>query len=142
MLLYLAARIRGEILSVARSDWGRFLFAGAFGIALTYGLYYNGLANTTATESTLVIVSEPILIAFAARILLGERLTRIQELGQGIGFLGVHLIIAQGVVFQLTTGVLANVLIIVALACAILVIVGVWLVAGLKPPNEPILEPT
>jgi len=117
LLLFLVARARGEVFRVERRDWGGFLVLGGLGIAVTYGVYYNGLAETTATESTLLMASEPILIALAARIMLGEQLRRIQVLGLGIGFLGVYLIIAQGVVFQLSTGVMANLLVLVALAC-------------------------
>lgn len=117
LLLFVVARVRGEVFDIRREDWGRFLVLGGLGIAVTYGVYYNGLAATTATESTLLIASEPILIALFARIMLGEQLRRIQVLGLGIGFLGVYLIIAQGAVFQLTTGVMANLLVILALCC-------------------------
>ena len=115
LLLYLVARRRGDAFRIARADLGRFLFAGGFGIALTYGVYYNGLIETTATESTLLIASEPILIALVARIMLGERLRPAQSVGLILGFVGVYLIIAQGLIFHLTTDVVANLLVILAL---------------------------
>jgi O-acetylserine/cysteine efflux transporter len=47
--------------------------------------------------------------------MLGERLRAIQQAGLVIGFAGVYLIIAHGLVFRITTGVVANATVITAL---------------------------
>jgi len=47
--------------------------------------------------------------------MLGERLRQIQQVGLVIGFAGVYLIIAQGLLFRILTGVIANATIVAAL---------------------------
>jgi drug/metabolite transporter (DMT)-like permease len=115
LLLYLMLRVRGRRVRVRREDYGRFFLLGALGLAVTYGIFYGGMRVATATEATLLIAAEPILIALMARLFLGERLRRAQSLGMAAGFAGVYVIVNQGLAPRLSASVIANAVVTLAL---------------------------
>lgn len=133
LLLYLFLRLRGHAIAIRRADLRSFALLGALGIAATYGIFYGGMRFTTATEASLIIAAEPILIALTARLLLGERLRRIQSIGLAVGFAGVYLIIVQGLVPTLSASVLANAVIAFALCFESLASVIGKRLSGLYP---------
>ncbi len=108
MLLYLFIILRGEWRPVAPSDRRGFLLLGTFGIAMTYAVFYGGMRYTTATETTLLVAAEPVLIAAIARAVLNERLHVTQTAGLLAGFAGVYLIVVRGWMPRIEGSVLAN----------------------------------
>jgi drug/metabolite transporter (DMT)-like permease len=95
LILLAVARRERRFPSVPRSDWLSFLLLGVFGIFLTYPLFYAGMKTTTSSDASLVLASEPLMIALAARAFLGERLSGRQWLGMLVGLAGVYLIAGQ-----------------------------------------------
>lgn len=96
LILLGLARAQGRFPTVRPRDWPGFALLALLGIVLTYGLYYTGVARTTASEAVLLTACEPILIALFARIFLHEHLSRQQWVGLWIGLLGIWLIVGRG----------------------------------------------
>jgi drug/metabolite transporter (DMT)-like permease len=96
LILLGLARTQGQFPPVRRRDWPNFLLLALLGIVLTYGLYYTGVARTTASEAVLLTACEPILIALFARIFLHEHLSRQQWIGLWVGLIGLWLIVGRG----------------------------------------------
>jgi drug/metabolite transporter (DMT)-like permease len=96
LILLGLARAQGQFPQVRRRDWPGFLLLALLGIVFTYGLYYTGVARTTASEAVLLTACEPILIALFARIFLHERLSKQQWIGLWTGLVGIWLIVGRG----------------------------------------------
>lgn len=116
VLFCLLQRTRRESVRVAPADRGGFLLLGGVGLALVYALFYWGIRGSTASEATLLVAAEPVLIALIARVWLGERMRSSQAAGMAAAFLGVYLIVAQGPVLRLSGSAIANATIVLALA--------------------------
>jgi drug/metabolite transporter (DMT)-like permease len=97
-LLWAMARVRGEQLSMRREDRLSFVLVGLTGITLAYAVFYTGVRLTTATETTLLIAGEPVLLTLMAWALLHERIGRRRQAGLALGFAGVYLVIVRGLV--------------------------------------------
>lgn len=77
-------------------EWGPLLFLGFTGVTL-YHLFQNiGMGYTSASESSVIIASNPVFIALFSRIFLGERLSRTKAAGIAIAFCGVVLVVVRG----------------------------------------------
>ncbi|MCW3099901.1 MAG: Permease of the drug/metabolite transporter superfamily [Chthonomonadaceae bacterium] len=96
LILLGMARSEGKFPEVRRRDWTDFFLLALLGIVLTYGIYYTGVARTTASEAVLLTACEPILIALFARIFLHEYLSRQQWIGLWVGLVGIWLIVERG----------------------------------------------
>ncbi len=96
LILLGMARAQGRFPEVRRRDWSDFCLLALLGIVLTYGIYYTGVARTTASEAVLLTACEPILIALFARIFLRETLSRQQWIGLWVGLAGIWLIVGRG----------------------------------------------
>lgn len=96
LLLLGLTRTQGRFPQVWRRDWADFFLLALLGIVLTYGIYYMGVARTTASEAVLLTACEPILIALFARIFLHEYLSRQQWIGLWVGLIGIWLIVGHG----------------------------------------------
>lgn len=96
LILLSLARAQDRFPQVHRRDWPGFLLLALLGIVLTYGLYYMGVARTTASEAVLLTACEPILIALFARIFLHEHLSKQQWIGLWVGLAGIWLIVGRG----------------------------------------------
>lgn len=90
--------------------------AGMLGIFLTYSVQYAGMRWTTASEVSLLIAAEPVLIALLAYAFLGERQTRSQRAGLLAGFVGVYLIIGGGPVPRFGGSTVGNILVTLAIS--------------------------
>jgi len=96
LLMYGVALVRGIDLRVARRDWTRFWAMGILGLALTYLLSYAGIERTTASESALIIATEPVFLGILAYLFLREKLNVAKVGGIFAGLAGVYLIVADG----------------------------------------------
>jgi drug/metabolite transporter (DMT)-like permease len=57
---------------------------------------YWGIYTTTAANAAILQAASPVMIALGARLYLGERLRRIQQVGAALSALGVLVVVAQG----------------------------------------------
>lgn len=82
-------------------EWGPLLFLGFTGVTM-YHLFQNvGMGYTSASESSVIIASNPVFIALFGRILLGERLSKAKAAGIIIAFCGVVLVVVRdGIAFS------------------------------------------
>ena len=105
-LFYLAARFAIAtaalllIVAVARQDWasirglwGHLAVAGVLMGALYLSAAYLAMQHINAATMALIGALHPLATAVLARPLLGERLTRMQWLGIGLGIAGVALVV-------------------------------------------------
>lgn len=92
LLLLLVVRWQGKLPKIQRADLPYFFALGLIGITITYSLFYTGLLETSASNASLLIACEPIMVAFFARIFLGESLNRNQWFGMLLGLVGIYII--------------------------------------------------
>lgn len=78
-----------------KREWGPLLFLGLTGVTL-YHLFQNiGMGFTSASESSVIIASNPVFIALFSRLLLGEKLSRLKAMGILLAFAGVVLVVVR-----------------------------------------------
>jgi len=95
LLFLLMRRPLGQPQSIEKREWGSLLFLGLTGVTL-YHLFQNvGMGYTSASESSVIIASNPVFIALFSRILLGERLSKTKASGILIAFTGVVLVVLR-----------------------------------------------
>ncbi len=82
---------------IETKDYFKIALAAAFGIAFNKLLLYEGLSHTTAINTSIIMVSSPILVLIVASLLIKEQLTPLKVLGIITGLTGaVSLIIFGG----------------------------------------------
>lgn len=77
---------------VERADWGLILLAGALTVPGLYLLQFAGLARTTGSVGALILGLLPPMLAVAAFLFNGERLTLLQWLAVLVSALGIGII--------------------------------------------------
>ncbi len=92
MLLYLLNYRQFNTEKIKVKDRAGFVILGFVGITLTYGIYFNGLLRTSATDASLLFACEPILITIIATAVLHERPNGQQWAGLMVGLLGIWVI--------------------------------------------------
>ncbi len=89
LLLLLAARLLGRSLAIHRADWPWLLAFALVDGALFQGLLARGLVQTGAGLGSVLIDSQPLLVALMARSLFGEAINPVGWLGLVLGLLGI-----------------------------------------------------
>jgi drug/metabolite transporter (DMT)-like permease len=79
--------------SPAGSERWALLVLGVVGFGLAKVMNYEGLARSTATDAALIINLEAVFTAYFGRLLLGQKLTRVQASGLALAFLGGLLLV-------------------------------------------------
>ena len=92
-LILILLRGTGENLSFPRRDWGRLLLLGAVGHTAYQLLFINGIARTTASNSSLILATTPIFVALLSAVLRIERVRGLAWLGILLCFGGIALIV-------------------------------------------------
>jgi drug/metabolite transporter (DMT)-like permease len=96
-LVTMLLRAPGEPLrGVGPRTLGSFVFLGVTGYWMSTQFSYLGYYYTTAANAVILQAATPVMVALGARLYLGERLTRIQQLGAGVSVLGMLLIVTNG----------------------------------------------
>jgi len=115
LCLGLALAVKGGRLP-GLAEWPRFFLAGAVGFAL-YTLAFNkGSLSLNPTTSCIIISTSPIITAFLAQAVFGERPGRAGWLAIGTAFAGIlvislwdgELLVSGGVVWMLAAAVLIS----------------------------------
>jgi len=89
LLLLLAARLLGRPAAIDRRDWPWLLLFALVDGSLFQGLLAQGLGRTGAGLGSVLIDSQPLLVALLARTLFGESINPVGWLGLLIGLLGI-----------------------------------------------------
>ena len=99
-LLLLVARLLGRPARVDPADWPALLLFALVDGALFQGLLARGLAQTGAGLGSVLIDSQPLLVALLARWLFGEAINPVGWLGLLLGLLGILCLGLPGPVLQ------------------------------------------
>jgi drug/metabolite transporter (DMT)-like permease len=89
VLLLLAAQVWRGGMGVDRRDWGWLLLFALVDATAFQGLLARGLAGTGAGLGSVLIDSQPLLVALLARSLFGEAINPVGWLGLLVGLLGI-----------------------------------------------------
>jgi drug/metabolite transporter (DMT)-like permease len=89
LALLLAVPLLGRSLRIARADWGWLLLFALVDGTLFQGLLARGLEQTGAGLGSVLIDSQPLLVALLARALFGEVINPVGWLGLLLGLLGI-----------------------------------------------------
>jgi len=81
----------------SRGDAWRFVWMGVFGFAGAFAFGHWGIARSTATNASLLIIVEPISIMLLGPAVLGDRLTRREKAGAGLALLGTVIVVVNGI---------------------------------------------
>ncbi len=79
-----------------RRSWQTLVMLAATGMGVCGAALYIGGHTTTAGNLALITTISPILIVIGARLVLGERMSVLQNAGTVLAFLGVVLIVTKG----------------------------------------------
>jgi drug/metabolite transporter (DMT)-like permease len=86
---------RGEP-PITRTDLPVLTVLGITGITISTGIFYLGVAQTTASNAVILTASTPVLVALGGHLFFGERLRPIQWAGAACSALGVLLTVTRG----------------------------------------------
>src|SRR5262245_65334249 len=78
-----------------------FIVLGVAGLFLSTQLSYVGIAYTTAANAAILQAAAPVMVALGARLYLGERLRRLQQIGVAVSVLGVLIVVTDGRLWML-----------------------------------------
>ncbi|HAP44611.1 MAG: hypothetical protein A2087_13020 [Spirochaetes bacterium GWD1_61_31] len=95
LVLFLLLAARRKLPRLARRDLPLMVLSGFIGVTLYFMGENNGVAILTASESSIIIGTIPVLTVLADRIFMGTRLGRTQYLGALLSAVGVSVIVVE-----------------------------------------------
>lgn len=107
LLLGVALLVERSV-AIPRRDWLLVLAAAMVGTGIYQPLFLNGLARTTASNTSLIIAASPAFVALLNRLLGREILSRRGWLGIALAFAGILLIVESGGGLHLDSATLAG----------------------------------
>lgn len=87
LMLPLAWKYRGEMLSLTSRQWRGLLLSGAM-LGLHFLLWMSSLRLTTVASSTVILTLEPILVMLGSFLLFGVKINRPMLIGMGVALAG------------------------------------------------------
>ena len=81
----------------AGGDAWRIVWMGVFGFAGAFAFTHWGIARSTATNASLLIIVEPLTIMLLGPAVLSERLTRREKIGAAVALLGTIVVVVNGI---------------------------------------------
>lgn len=81
---------------IDKKDILRLALCGLFGIAANQLLFFQGLSQTSATDSSIIMVTTPVLVTIFSFIILKNKLTASKIIGVTMGLLGASYLIYLG----------------------------------------------
>lgn len=91
------SRVRSGTALLARGDAWRIAWMGVFGFAGAFAFAHWGIARSTATNASLLIIVEPLAIMLLGPVVLGERLTRREKTSAAVALLGTIVVVVNGI---------------------------------------------
>ena len=82
-------------LSIARRDWRLLLVLSLFGNFAHQALFINGIARTSASNSSLILAAVPIFVALIGTLLRSEKLHGRNWIGILLSFIGIFLLVGS-----------------------------------------------
>ena len=73
---------------IKKKDYPLFILCGLFGIAINQLFFFNGLHLTTEVNSSIIMITNPILVVLIAILIRQEKFSTIKTIGIIIGFIG------------------------------------------------------
>ncbi len=104
LILGLGVWLRGQIQRPGLRDLGYFALLGFLGISFHQWLQSTGLQTAAASTTAWIVATTPVFIAILGRLVLHERLRKIQAAGILLAALGVLLVVTRGDVKALASG--------------------------------------
>lgn len=109
--------VQGRFL-IPRLEWGKIALIGIVGTAIYQPFFINGLALTSASNTSLILATTPTFIVIINRVLYKERFARRGLFGILLAFVGITLIVASGGDVRLdSTALLGDLLVLVGTFC-------------------------
>jgi drug/metabolite transporter (DMT)-like permease len=96
VLLYLAARLSGQLQPMPRRDLIKLLSVGVFGNCLYQIVFIQGINLTLAGNAAVILGATPVFTALLSALIGHERLGRLSVIGVAASFVGVLLIAFAG----------------------------------------------
>ncbi len=96
LLPIFATRVKRVPLKLRMPDLWQAIVLGAMGMGIVHILAFTGLSNTKASDATLLLAGEPLVMALMGLILLRERLRPAAAFAVPLGFAGAYLLINRG----------------------------------------------
>lgn len=81
---------------IEKKDWLKIVGAGFFGVAMNQLFFFNGLMQTSAVNSSIIMTTTPILVVMLAFIFLKESLSTLKIIGVLIGAFGAIMLTLRG----------------------------------------------
>jgi len=100
----LAMVFAAKIKAPKRIDLKWFLMSGFFGFFLYMMAFNKGCETATASASSVVIATVPVITALLARLVFGEKLNGLQWVATAVEFVGVLVLMLLNQAFSLNTG--------------------------------------
>lgn len=100
-----------------RDDFIHLVAAGAFGFFIYMLTFNKGTQTVSASTSSIMIATTPIITAFLSRIFLKQRLKVIQWIAIGIEFSGILILTLYNGIFSINIGILWLLLAATSLSC-------------------------
>jgi drug/metabolite transporter (DMT)-like permease len=98
MFMFLGATKQLSALrNISKKQWGIFFIMGSVGIFLSYAFTFTALTLITASESAIIINLDAVFIAILSIIFLKERFTIFKFIGFFVAFLGVIVVVSEGI---------------------------------------------
>ncbi|MCX6545583.1 MAG: DMT family transporter [Acidobacteria bacterium] len=97
--LFLAAIVATGWPSLSRKDWLRVAFFGFAGHFVYQLCFMDGLARTTASNSSLILGCSPVAVALASALAGHEKISRVQGAGAALSVVGIYLVVGTGAHF-------------------------------------------
>jgi drug/metabolite transporter (DMT)-like permease len=95
LILFIALRLSEGSLAVSRSDFLRLAAVGVMGNFLYQVLFIQGLELTSASNTSFILATTPIMVALVSMFLKHDRLHWASWLGIAVSFGGLYLIITR-----------------------------------------------
>lgn len=95
LAIFALLSLRGRPTKVQRSDWQRFVIAGALCIGVSQLLFIGGLARTSVAHLIILASTSPLMAAMFRWVFRGHRPDRVSALGMLVGFLGVMVVVSD-----------------------------------------------
>ncbi len=96
VLLIFLARSSTDSLRIGLSQLGRLSLLGLTGVFLYNYFFFAGLETVSAGRASLIIATNPAVIALLAALLFGEQLTAVKTIGIFLSIAGAMVVISRG----------------------------------------------